>query len=298
MSETQKTIAVLLRLASDPRPPARLSTEGARVRSRGIRHIPNPSDLTALEEALALAESLKASVVVFGFGDKRLDDLLRLGLSLGANRAVRLGGEGMERGDAVANARLLARALLIINPIIFITGDLMVDRGDIPVPALAAAMRGLPTVSRALSISIKSDSVEILRKSGSGGRQRVRTSLPCTLLVAVEAREVSYPPLDAIMASLKAEVELWGLPELGLPEQTIGKGGSYLEAGRFVTPRPDPIRIATPDANLPTFQRIIPLLSGGIAPREGKIHQGSTDDAVNGLMRLFASVGLLPEVNS
>ena len=295
MSDTQKTIAVLLRLASDPRPPARLSTEGARIRNRGIRQIPNPADLSALEEALALAGPLKATVTVFGFGDRRLDDLLRLGLSLGATRAVRLGGEGVERGDAATNARLLARALLIIDPVIFITGDRMVDRGDDPAPTLAAALRDLPTVSRVLNASIKTDSLEALRKSDRGGRQRVRTPLPCALTVAVDAHEVSYPPLEAVMTSLEAKVEVWGLPELGLPEHAIGMAGSYLEAGRFITPRPDPIRVATPDANLPTFERILSLLSGGIAAREGKMHLGSADDAVNGLMKVFASAGLLPE---
>jgi len=295
MSDSQKTIAVLLRLASDPRPPARLATEGARIRSRGIRQIPNPADLSALEEALSLAKPLKATVTVFGFGDRRLDDLLRLGLSLGATRAVRLGGEGVERGDAAANARLLARALLIIDPVIFITGDRMVDRGDDPAPALAAALRDLPTVSRVLDASFKAETVEVLRKSDRGGRQRVRTTLPCALLVAGDAREVSYPPLEAVMASLESKVEVWGLPELGLPEHAIGKAGSYLEAGRFMTPRPDPIRVVTPEATLPAFERIISLLSGGIAAREGKTHLGSADDAVNGLMRIFASAGLLPE---
>ncbi len=297
MSDTKKNIAVLLRLASDPRPPVRLSTEGSRIRSRGIRQIPNPADLTALEEALALAVPLKASVVVFGFGDKRLDDLLRLGISLGATRAVRLGGEGVERGDARANARLLARALLIMDPILFITGDRMVDRGDDAAPALAAALREFPAVNRVLTVSLKADTLELLRKSDRGGRQRVKTTLPCALLMAGEAREVSYPPLSAVMSSLEAEVELWGLPELGLPEHAIGKSGSYLEGKRFITPRPDPIRIATPDANLPTFQRINSLLSGGIPSREGKMHQGSTDDAVNGLMALFAAAGLLPGEN-
>ena len=294
----QKTIAVLLRLASDPRPPARLSTEGARIRSRGIRQIPNPADLTALEEALAMAAPLKATVTVFGIGDKRVDDLLRLGLSLGATRAVRLGGEGVDRGDVAANAKLLARALLIIGPAIFLTGDQLADRGDDAAPALAAALRNLPAVSRVLATLCKADSVEVLRKSDRGGRQRVRSPLPCALLVAGEAREVSYPPLEAVMASLEAKVEVWGLPELGLPEHAIGKAGSYLEAGRFIIPRPDPIRVATPDATLPAFERIISLLSGGIAARGGKMHLGSANDAVNGLMKVFASAGLLPEATS
>lgn len=294
----QKTIAVLLRLASDPRPPARLSTEGARIRSRGIRQIPNPADLTALEEAVAMAAPLKATVTVFGFGDRRVDDLLRIGLSLGATRAVRLGGEGVERGDAAANAKLLARALQIINPTVFLSGDRLVDRGDDSAPALAAALRDFPLVRQVLATICKADTVEVLRKSDRGGRQRVRSPLPCALLVAGEAREVSYPPLEAVMASLEAKVEVWGLPELGLPEHAIGKAGSYLEAGRFITPRPDPIRVATPDATLPAFERIISLLSGGIAARGGKMHLGSANDAVNGLMKVFASAGLLPEATS
>jgi electron transfer flavoprotein beta subunit len=294
----QKTIAVLLRLANDPRPPARIATEGARIRSRGIRQIPNPADLTALEEALALAAPLKATVVVFGYGDWRMDDLLRLGLSLGATRAVRLGGEGMEWGDATANARLLERTLQILDPVLFVTGDRMVDRGDAPAVAMATAWRSIPTVNRVLTSTLKTDGLEVLRKADRGGRQRVRTPLPCALLVAGEAREVSYPPLEAVMASLESQVEVWGLPELGLPEHAIGKAGSYLKAGRFVTPRPDPIRVVTPDATLPAFERIISLLSGGIAAREGKMHLGSADDAVTGLMRVFASAGLLPEATS
>ena len=294
----QKTIAVLLRLANDPRPPARIATEGARIRSRGIRQIPNPADLTALEEALTLAAPLKATVVVFGYGDWRMDDLLRLGLSLGATRAVRLGGEGMEWGDATANARLLERTLQILDPVLFVTGDRMVDRGDAPAVAMATARRSIPTVNRVLTSTLKTDGLEVLRKADRGGRQRVRTPLPCALLVAGEAREVSYPPLEAVMASLESQVEVWGLPELGLPEHAIGKAGSYLEAGRFVTPRPDPIRVVTPDATLPAFERIISLLSGGIAAREGKMHLGSADDAVTGLMRVFASAGLLPEATS
>jgi electron transfer flavoprotein beta subunit len=298
MSDTQKTIAVLLRLVNDPRPPARISTEGARIRTRGIRQIPNPADLTALEEALALATPLKATVVVFGFGDRRMDDLLRLGLSFGAHRAVRLGGEGMEWGDAAANARLIGRTLQILDPVLFVTGDRMVDRGDAPAIALATAQRNLPTVSRVLATAVKSDSLEVLRKSDRGGRQRVRTPLPCALLVAGDAREVGYPPLDAVISSLEVKPENWGLPELGLPEHAAGKAASYLEAGRFVTPRPDPVRVVTPDATLPAFERIIALLSGGIAAREGKMHHGTADDAVNGLMRVFVSAGLLPEGTS
>lgn len=293
MTDTKPTISVLLRLVNDPRPPARVSTEGARIRTRGVRQVPNPSDLTALEVSLELAGLLKGSVTVFGYGDRRMDDLLRLGLSMGATRAVRLGGEGLEWGDYATNARLLARTLLILNPALFITGDRMIDRGDAPATAMAAALSDMPAVNRVLEADHTGGVIEVLRKADRGGRQRITTTLPCALLVAEEAREVHYPGMDAVMASVEADIEVWGLPDLGLPENSIGKAGSYLEAGRFIIPRPDPIRVVTPDATLPVFERIISLLSGGIAAREGKVHTGSVESAVDGLMNIFAAEGLL-----
>ena len=120
----------------------------------------------------------------------------------------------------------------------------MVDRGDDPAPALAAALRDLPTV--------RPDPRRVHQGRLAGGPPQSRprgtaagqdSPLPCALLVAGDAREVSYPPLEAVMASLEGDGRRsWGLPELGLPEHAIGKAGSYLEAGRFVTPpaRPDP----------------------------------------------------------
>ena len=42
-------ILVLLREVSDPRPPARVITRGAGISDRGLRRIPNPADLVALE---------------------------------------------------------------------------------------------------------------------------------------------------------------------------------------------------------------------------------------------------------
>jgi hypothetical protein len=46
------------------------------------------------------------------------------------------------------------------------------------------------------------------------------------------------------------------------------------------------------------LRSVILFFSGGIAARDGKMHLGSADDAVNGLMRVFTSAGLLPEGTS
>jgi len=90
-------------------------------------------------------------------------------------------------------------------------------------------------------------------------------------------------------------VEIWGLEHLGIPFWEIGATGGYLANAEFGTPRPDPVRVATPDATLPAFERILSLLSGGIKAREGKLHRVSADETAAGLMRIFVEEGLVVE---
>ncbi len=152
MSDNKLNILVLLRETNDPRPPARVTVRGAAISERGLRRIPNPADLAALEEALHLKGTLGASVTVLAVGPERLDDTLRLAFSMGADRGIRFWDHGMEGGDAVADARVLARIVTILSPALVFTGSRLADRGDDPVPALAAAAAGIPCIGAAVSL--------------------------------------------------------------------------------------------------------------------------------------------------
>src|SRR5574340_1667996 len=92
------SILVLLRETNDPRPPARVITRGAGISDRGLRRIPNPADMVALEEALCLKEKLGATVTVLAIGPSRLDDTIRLAYSMGADRGIRFWDHGLDGG--------------------------------------------------------------------------------------------------------------------------------------------------------------------------------------------------------
>ncbi|MDD2734086.1 MAG: electron transfer flavoprotein subunit beta [Desulfuromonadaceae bacterium] len=291
MPNNKHTILVLLRETNDPRPPARVTARGAAISERGLRRMPNPADLAALEEALCLKDSLGAAVTVLAVGPVRLDDSLRLAFSMGADRAIRFWDHGMEGGDAMADAKVLARIITIIAPSFLFTGNSLTDRGDDPVPALAAAATSMPCIGAAVSILPGNNSVEVQRKSDRGARQVVGATLPCTVLFE-EVRTPRYPSIDAITASLSANIEKWDLSHLGLPFWEIGSAGAYLAAADFGVPRPDPTRVVTPDPSLPAFERILSLLSGGIKARSGKLNQLSADDTANALLDIFREEGL------
>ncbi|WP_306537064.1 electron transfer flavoprotein subunit beta [Geobacter sp.] len=290
-------ILVLLREVNDPRPPARVTTRGAGISDRGLRRVPNQADLVALEEALRLKDSLGGAVTVLAMGPERLDDTLRLAFSLGADRGIRFWDHGLEGGDAVADARILARIVGILSPTLLFTGNRLADRGDDPVPALAAAATGAPCITAAVALTLKPQGVEALRKGDRGARQKVAAPFPCTVLFD-EGQTPRYPSIEAITRSLTAPIEEWELADLGLPFWEVGATGAYLTTAEFGTPRPDPVRLVTPDPQLPAFERIISLLSGGIKAREGKTHLLSADETTTELLRIFREEGIAPEAAS
>lgn len=291
MPSKELNILVLLREVNDPRPPARLMTRGAGIAERGLRRIHNPADLTALEQALLLKEMVGARVTALAMGPGRLDDLLRLALSMGADRCIRFHDHGVEGGDAVANARILARIVSILSPTLLFSGNRLVDRGDDPVPALAAALGNRPCLSAVTALTLTGSGVQVMRKVDRGGKQQVEAATPATVLFE-EATLIGYPDIAAVTAALQAKVEKWDLADLGIPLWEVGPTGSVLPLAGFGIPRHDPVRVVTPDATLPAFQRIVSLLSGGIKAREGKQHQLDTDRTTEQLWRILQEEGV------
>ena len=297
MPDNKLDILVLLRESSDPRPPASVTVRGAAISERGLRRMPNPADLAALEEALCLKDTLGARVTVLAVGPERLDDTLRLAYSMGADRAVRFWDHGMEGGDAVADTRVLARIVTILSPSLVFTGNRLTDRGDDPVPALAAAATAMPCIAASVSIVPKNEGVEVQRASDRGARQNVIATLPCMVLFE-EVRTPRYPSIEALTFAVSANIENWDLTHLGLPFWEIGAAGACLAAADYGTPRPDPVRVVTPDPSLPAFERILSLLSGGIKARAGRMHTLSNEETVQRLLEIFTAAGLLGSESS
>ena len=288
-------ILVLLREVCDPKPPARIGPGGGRISERGLRRLPNPADLVALEEALRLAESAGGRVTAVAVGPPGLDDLLRLTRAMGATRSIRVWDHALEDADAVADAALLGRLQEILKPDLFFSGNRLLDRGDDPALRLAAARKGVACVSAAIALTLQGSKARVARKSDRGARQHVLTSLPATVLFEADACDVRYPTFPAVTEALEAAIEVWGLPELGLPPSMVGAAGAALPVVDYGFPRQQPLRVVTPAAGLPAFDRVLALLSGGIKPREGKMHADSAAGTADKLWKIFKDEGLIPE---
>jgi len=293
MAQKPIRILVLLRETCDPHPPVRMTADGYSVDERGLRRISNPADLAALEQALRLAEKISAEVSVLAIGPQRLDDHLRLALSMGAKSALRVWSGHFQGGDAHAEARVLERICTILAPDLLFSGSTLLDRDDDPVPALAAAQRGQSCLPAALNVQLEKGQVLVLGKGDRGARQKRIAPLPCTILFADESADPRYPDQQALLDALDADIEVWGLAELGISVRELGAAGALLTRGRCAQPRPNPQRTVTPDADLPAFERILALLSGGLKQRAGKIYTLSAEQTADKLLQIFTAEGLL-----
>jgi electron transfer flavoprotein beta subunit len=169
----------------------------------------------------------------------------------------------------------------------------LIDSGADPVPLLASARLGIPYVTAAIKVESVGGAVEVLRKCDRGARQLIGTSTPCTLLFEEGCCETRYPDQVMLMAALAKGIETWGIAELGLPYSDLGGYGAVLGKEACSFPRTNPRRVVTPDANLPAFERILALLSGGIKQREGKLHNLSAEQTVEKLFGIFEAEGLV-----
>ena len=292
MANDQLNIVVLLRTCRDPRPPARLKDGGHAIDSRGVRIMLNPCDSCALEKALQLKKTHGGTLTALAIGPQSVDEHLRTGLSMGADRAVRINDACFIDGDESVLSRILSRAVDILAADLICTGSLLEDRGFDPVFPLAAARSGIPCVHNVITAQVLDDGVYTLKRSDHGTRQRVVTPLPAALTFTGE-QAPDYPGVDELVQALDAPIAVWGLPELGLSHMNAATSGATMPGG-YGAPRPDPLRVITPDPKLAAFDRILSLLTAGVTARQGKVHRLSANQAADALTALFSTQGLLP----
>ncbi|MBV8070608.1 MAG: electron transfer flavoprotein subunit beta/FixA family protein, partial [Acidobacteriaceae bacterium] len=100
----------------------RVSSDGKWLDESDITYEMNEPDAYALEEALQLKEKLGGEVVVLCAGPSRAAQTIREALAKGADRAIHVQIEETGTLDALATARLLAKAVQAEAADLILTG--------------------------------------------------------------------------------------------------------------------------------------------------------------------------------
>jgi electron transfer flavoprotein beta subunit len=251
--------------------------------------IPNPTDLVALEWALALT----APVTVLTLGPAGAEPALRLALARGAARAVRVWDPVLGEADAVLRAGVLAAGARALAPDLVLAGARGLDGASGAVPALLAARLGWPWLDDALAVTRSGSAVAVSRPRPGGRREERLAEPPAVVTVAATSAEPPYVAYRARRAAAQRTIEAWSLADLGLDAAAVaGWGRSQVTAHDW--PRPRARRTAAPPTARSAAERLRGLVSGGAPARPGgpKLLEGPAEAIADRLLAWLAERGL------
>jgi electron transfer flavoprotein beta subunit len=177
----------------------------------------------AVEEALQLKERTGDAVVtVLTMGPDRATDAIRKALSMGADQAVHVSDEALAGSDAVATARVLAKALGTLDAVdLVLSGNEASDGRGAAVPAMVAELLGWPALTHVRELSIDGGAVEGRRETDDGVTV-LTAELPVVVSVSEKINEPRYPSFKGIMAAKKKPIASLSLSDIGVNGDEVG----------------------------------------------------------------------------
>jgi electron transfer flavoprotein beta subunit len=262
---------------------------------KGLAFRLNPSDATALAQALSLKNQNDAPVdiVLISIGPERVEYHLRDGLARGADSAVRIWGEDLEELSSHQKARVLSRAVSQFGADLVLTGARSLDKATGQVGPLTAAWLDLPCVTDAVSFQPDQEkkSLTVVKNIGKGARESIQCSLPAVITITGEGSGLPYASLNMILESRLIQITRLSPADLGISPTELKEDPTRVT--RLACPRPRPKKVSTPESTLPAFDRILMLLRGGLTRRQGKVFQGSGEELVDQLYELLVAEGVI-----
>ena len=217
-------ILVPIKRVVDPNIRVRVKSDHSDVETANLKMAMNPFCEIAVEEAVRLQESGKATeVVLVTIGSSLCQDVLRTGMAMGADRAI------LVETDAVLQPLGLAKLLKAViekeSPGLVISGKQAIDDDNNQTSQMLAALLGWPQGTFASKLEFDGEQVLVTREI-DGGLETVRLRLPAVISSDLRLNEPRYVKLPNIMKAKKKPLEVIKPEALGVditPRLTILK---------------------------------------------------------------------------
>ena len=188
--------------------------DGSDVDLNNVKMSVNPFCEIALEEAVRIKESGKATeVIAITVGKTESQEQLRTALALGADRAILV--ESDDLLEPLALAKTLAKVVNEENPDLIILGKQAIDGDNNQTGQMLASLLDLPQATNASELIIEDGSVSVTREI-DGGLQTLKLSVPAIVTTDLRLNEPRYASLPNIMKAKKKELKVISLNDLGV----------------------------------------------------------------------------------
>ena len=229
-------IVVLMKQVPDTEGDRKLADDNT-VDRAAVDPVINYIDEFAIEEGLRLKEAHDGEVTILTVGPEKATESIRKALSMGADKAVHVSDEAIHGSDAIATAKVLAKALEGLEWDVAIAGSEATDARGAVVPAMLAEVLGRPQLTQARKVTVDGSTVTIERVTDTGYEQ-VEGETPAVISVVEKINEPRYPSFKGIMAAKKKPLTTLTLADAGIEADKVGFAGSGTEVAEFAARPP------------------------------------------------------------
>jgi electron transfer flavoprotein beta subunit len=203
----------------------RVRSDGSGVETDGVKMSINPFDEIALEEALRIKERGEASeVIVVSIGPSEVQQQLRTGLAMGADRAILI--ESADAVDPLTSARVLRELVNREEPGLVLLGKQAIDNDNNQTGQMLAAIWERPQATFASSVKIEGAQATVTREVDVG-LETIEIDLPAVITTDLRLNEPRYVKLPDIMKAKKKPLVVTPIAELGIDVARAHKNVSY-----------------------------------------------------------------------
>ncbi|OON13348.1 electron transfer flavoprotein subunit beta [Opisthorchis viverrini] len=179
----------------------RVRPDATGVVTEGVKHSMNPFDEIAVEEAIRMREKqLAADILAFNCGSPKGQDVLRVALAMGADRAIQVEVDDpiSQKLEPLHVAELLEKIVKEEKIDLVLLGKQAIDNDAVQTGQILAARLGWPQATYASKITKDGNSLIVVREI-DGGSSTVKVKLPAVVTVDLRLNQPRYATLPNIM---------------------------------------------------------------------------------------------------
>jgi electron transfer flavoprotein beta subunit len=189
-------------------------SDNSNVDLNNVKMAVNPFCEIALEEAVRLKESGKATeVIAVSVGQTDSQEQLRTALALGADRATLVETDSLL--EPLAIAKVLQKIIEDEKPDLIILGKQAIDGDNNQTGQMLGALLDYPQATNASEVSINESSISVTREI-DGGLQTLELTIPSIVTTDLRLNEPRYASLPNIMKAKKKELIVIPAADLGI----------------------------------------------------------------------------------
>ena len=192
----------------------RVKEDNSGIVTDNVKMSTNPPDDNAIEEAVKIKESGKATeIVAITIGDDKAQETVRKALAVGADRGIHVKADGII--EPLAVSKILKAVVEKEKPDLVFMGKQAIDDDCNQTGQMLAALLNWPQATFASEINVKDKSLEVTREVDEG-LETIEVNIPAIVTCDLRLNEPRYASLPNIMKAKKKPIDQMSATDLGV----------------------------------------------------------------------------------